>query len=144
MRDIKFKGKRTGNGEWVFGDLIRVGKHVFIKPSNNEEPMDALCRNDSCDLCAINTKAYRVDPATVGEYTGLKDKNGVEIYEGDICTMSRPCVLADVVITYENAAFWGYQKEYETSYPLRNMRIDGFEIKVIGNVHDNPELAKEA
>lgn len=68
MRETKFRGKRLDNGEWIEGDLLRMLDHWFIFPDPAPEGIDK----------------YAVDPATVGEYTGLKDKNGKEIYEGDV------------------------------------------------------------
>ena len=66
MREIKFRGKRLDNGEWIEGDLLRMNGHWFIFLDPAPEGIDK----------------YAVDPATVGEFTGLKDKNGKEIYEG--------------------------------------------------------------
>lgn len=66
MREIKFRGKRLDNGEWIEGDLLRMNGHWFI----------------FLDPAPKGIDKYAVDPATVGEFTGLKDKNGKEIYEG--------------------------------------------------------------
>lgn len=117
MRDILFRGKRIDNGEWVEGDFVHLPHGVVI----------------------LANGYANIDPETVGQYTGLTDKNGVKIFEGDVLTLdgedgffvlefqedtARFVMSGDsMVVDFDN--FWSY------------------EVEVIGNIHDNPELSKE-
>ncbi len=119
MRTIEFRGKRIDNGEWVIGQLVKMWGEWHILNSDN-----------------VNT-AYSVDSATIGQYTGMKDKNGKEIYEGDI--------LQDEMgfkgeISYSMAAFYGdFGEGIEPQYFSEGLHEACI---VIGNIHDNPELLK--
>lgn len=127
MKEIKFRGKRLDNGEWIEGDLLRMLGHWFIFPDPAPEGIDK----------------YAVDPATVGEFTGLKDKNGKEIYEGDVMEIPETDFNAEIIgrVLFEEDAYY--------IIPLRGGHLWGLhwslrkhDAKIIGNIHDNPELQK--
>ena len=114
MREILFRGKCVDNGKWVYGYLSSkrtIG--VFSLIGNFDE--------------------YIVDPNTVGQYTGLKDKNGKKIFEDDI------------LIWDEKE--WGYEPHIEVAewnYDLFCMRYNDWKefCEIIGNIYENPELIK--
>ena len=129
MREILFRGKRIDNGELVEGqyhctDYIwndeEIRRH-YILPQNYGD-------------------AFVVNPETVGQFTELTDKKGKRIFEGDICRVSRPCVLAYGKITFQNGCFWFVDDGPGGMLRLCDVKTNGFEIEVIGNIHDNPEL----
>lgn len=122
MRDIEFRGKQTDNGEWVYGNLVRGcdEKYAYIVEFGNRE----LCRN-----------YVNVNPDTVGQYTGLKDKNGTKIFEDDIVTMPRyGGGRCKSVVYFKSGKFAvdGSNYGFKDICP-KNMLV-------IGNIYDNPEL----
>ena len=132
MREIKFRGKRLDNGEWVYGDYHRRagGVHCIIAMEPDEQGK----------VCYV---VNQVDPKTVGQYTGLLDKNGKEIYEVDIVSMSYASFETTVVIKfsieYRRGLFACVGDE--GVYALRDCNGVA-DIEVIGNIHDSPELLK--
>lgn len=124
MREIKFRGKRIDTGKWVYGSLTQwENGQTVIWVSN---PMDSNV-----------LMKYAVDPDTVGQYTGLKDGDKNEIYEGDLL-LSVGMVWE--VVYDENLASFVLCTEYgRGSTPLGEM-IRSFDFKISGNIHDNPEL----
>ena len=125
MREILFRGKRIDNGEWVEG--FYVGD-----------------TGDGChEICDINSGTghrVEVDPATVGQYTGLTDKNGKRIFEGDIL------LLDDIkgFVNYGTGCFCVRMLKPDYLYrsnPAIDIVLNEYPgLEVIGNIHDNPEL----
>ena len=130
MREILFRGKRLDNGEWIEGAYF---------PESNPYPATIFHGRH-------NSLGDYVDPATVGQYTGLLDKNGKRIFEGDVCrfrewSRGEMCWIGN--IHYENQQFvisGGPNKECETPFCLQLSRFVAGNIEVIGTFHDNPKL----
>lgn len=151
MRTIKFRGKRIDNGEWVFGFLFRTT--VDGMPCNCILNGDSLFDDTSLPeyismYFTLNKDLFVVVLDTVGQFTGLYDKNGEEIYEGDVVKFANPKYGDELFrIGYEDSHIGAFclceAGEEDTS---RFVAIFGrfdyepFYCEVIGNIHDNPEL----
>lgn len=127
-REILFRGKRVDNGEWVEGDGIQYPKSIKLKGTCWVGGMQSM--NDWA----------QVIPETVGQYTGLTDKNGRRIFEGDIIEYEEKFGIARYSVVWNGKAACFSAAGYE------GMIIGDFafyasnKCEVISNIHDNPEL----
>ena len=126
MREVLFRGKRTDNGEWITDSetYIRDGDGIWLSDEN--------------------LNVVTVIPETVGQFTGLTDKNGVKIFEGDIVRYD--VNYHDMVISYdvENWGGWLYEDMDDNMQAYSIYEFCLKDIAVVGNIHDNPELLREA
>lgn len=131
MREIIFRGKNPDNGKWYEGAYSPHNWDFFGMKS--EIPQIIINSEDKY----LDGKWIEVIPETVGQYTGLKDKNGKKVFEGDICD----CYGDIGVIEFdeEDSMFiYTYAENVSTNFGC----LYGTELEVIGNVFDNPELLK--
>ncbi len=139
-RKILFRGKRLDNNKWVEGDLScnRHGEE-YIR----------------CWNCEVY-EAYKIDPVTRGEFTGLIGENGARIFEGDIVKLHYffedfdPTSLGafenENEIVAEICWFkmgWGFESKHENNNLCNYIQDPSAELEVIGNIHDNLELLKD-
>ena len=148
MREILFRGKRFDNGEWIQGYLIHD------KFCNTHIPHIGYLFDDDIDVAEIIL-------GTVGQFTGLTDKNGKKIFEGDLLNgfqypfyrseSDEHNYFAEVIWFTGNCAFGLYTHKHPTA-KVKGIsagnadfieEFDSDDWEVIGNIHDNPELLKE-
>lgn len=134
MREILFRGKRERYG-WIYGSLISDSV-------NDKSPIIIAWASENSKY---NTGEFSVLPDTIGQYTGIKDKNGKKIFEGDIVGAHyNPMYPEDtclMVVTWlpEGSVGWGLKQPCCEMYDMLETS-DSADLEVIGNVYDNPQM----
>lgn len=132
MREILFRAKRRDDGQWVYGYLVKLPCPIHVGDSS---PWHIIVPPVDPD---DNGGRYNVDPKTVGQYTGLTDKNGKKIFEGDILGYgkSKESVYFDTSLRIPcfTTGIGGGSSTGAHPYKLSARHV------IIGNIHDNPEL----
>ncbi len=144
MRDILFRGKREDNGEWLYGYPLIDMAECSLKAKGK-----CVCPHDgsSAEILFWNDAFHEynsesVIPDTIGQYTGLTDKNGVKIFEGDVVHVHDTTLQC----TKPYHEFDGYVKFSLGMFRILDKKGIGkfcwsdYDVLVIGNIHDNPEL----
>lgn len=142
MREIKFRGKSTTEFDdkkiWLYGDLL--------------QPIEICDIYEISDCNSIDGSRYQVDEDTIGQYTGLKDKTGKKIYEGDIVkitekekiskhkVISMKPIIADIEWSEEYLTYILITTSVKDAFESLTDYLDECDIEVIGNIYDNPEL----
>lgn len=128
-RTVLFRGKQVDNGEWIEG--------YYVPCTFGNWP----CRPAIVNKADIESGWWHydeVDPSTVCQYTGLTDKNGVKIFEGDIVKAS-----CDGELQCRAPVVWGHGSFETDGMCMCLAWADNLELEIIGNVFDNPELLEE-
>jgi hypothetical protein len=122
MRDIKFRGKRIDNGDWVYGYYYK-----------------GALQNMDCKVNYVilsDGVKWHVIPETVGQYTSRKDKNCKEIYEGD--------ATEEGIVVFSDDYLGFFVKLFKPEYEQQTNSLYDIPLpEIIGNIHDNPELLEE-
>ena len=129
-REIKFRGKRLANDEWCYGSLLiwADGECTILEKSDSS---NAVWKRE-------------INPDTVGQFTGLHDCDGKEIYEGDVILEDKDPTMMEIV--FRDGIFFASIGNTRGENPYMNCALrvilDRRKTHVIGNIHDNPELLK--
>lgn len=138
MREILFRGRRIDNDEWVEGYLIQ-STEIYGIPS----PHTFIVNHEHPQSCFGNDIYKEVIPETLSQFTGLYDKNGVRIFEGDIIDGF------DELTYWDRGRVYWDERRYQLVRTAQNPHCSSFPLdptgiyEVIGNIYDNPELLEK-
>lgn len=137
MRTIKFRGKRIKDGKWIYGNLANYSSN-FLSLNINKFVIFENIASFATDNFGFVVDDCEVVHDTIGQFTGLFDNDGKEIYEGDIFQVK--AYEPKFEVFFKNGVFEYRQIGIPNRpYPLRRIYFDSY---VLGNIHDNPELLK--
>lgn len=129
-RTIKFRGKSIYDEEWLYGSLVKIEKDRYaVIPSLNDIEIGK------------SISMYEVCLETIGQFTGLYDKNGKEIYEGDI--IKGFDIIIEVWYSEDTACFMAEMKKPQNDMVDILGGYDTARMEIIANIYDHPELIKE-
>lgn len=133
QREIKFRGKRIDSGEWIYGSLVGIDDIAVIVDHRD------FCWNPCTDVYSFwfDMKNNEVDTNTVGQYTGLKDQNGRDIYEGDVVCLGDVKRRTGVIVRSDTAPAFVLEVN-GTAFDLYYRSQPRYE--VVGNIYDNQEF----
>ena len=141
MRGIECRGRCCTSGRWIFGHYVEHKARQSCPVDDDYGPDDILHDIFISEYADWNMprqlKGIKVHPKTVGEYTGLKDKNGVKIFEGDILHDEDKTLG---IVEFNKGRFVG---DFDGRTYYSELYFDAEKSEVIGNIHDNPELRRE-
>lgn len=130
-REILFRGKRVDNGEWVYGAFVPDALEML----KGARGLDGFIRR--CNAESGEVEMFEVDRETVGQFTGLIDKDGRKIFEGDIIENDLDRFIVEWDDEFAGFFLSDADPEYQGYVTLSEVSKDGC---VIGNIYDNPEL----
>ena len=150
MREILFRGKRTDNNDWVYGSLVTMQDKCSYGDANifsnlhimEIEEMDMRCYSQGCEVY-IDNSLIQIYEETAGQYTGLTDKNGVKIFDGDVCKHHSSAYKNNLVSTWvDSQSCFSFIDRCDFDQHFYLQDIDMKHVEVIGNIYDNPDLIK--
>ena len=127
MRTIKFRGKDIIHNKWLYG--------LYMPPFKKEDTISYIYEIVECEN-HFEYISTQVTTESVGQFTGLVDNNGVEIYDGDILELDGVYIV--IIYNEKEAAY--YAKSKKSEFRIWQELIDDFKLKVVGNIYDIPEL----